>query len=90
MVYYELNFEESLLYSLEAFRHFVSNSRLLPAGKLNYYTLFYKSVKKLISLKNNFGGFRLKSFLGETENSGNFINRKWVINKALLLDNEDT
>ena len=44
MIFYELNYEDSLISSLEAFRHFLSNNKLIPENKFIYYNNLYKSV----------------------------------------------
>ena len=49
---YETKAEESLLSSLENFRHFLNNNNLIPAGPKLQYSNFHKYLNKIVLLKN--------------------------------------
>lgn len=51
MIYFETGEEESLISSLEAYRHFLSNNKLLPANKKELYTNFYRYFSRIFSAK---------------------------------------
>jgi len=81
MIYYELKSEEPMISSMEAFRHFLSNNKLLPDNKKDSYTNFYKFFNKIVN-------FNIKKDKIELENlkmkiSGNItvLNKYWIIEK---------
>ncbi|MBL0108742.1 MAG: hypothetical protein IPP52_16030 [Ignavibacteria bacterium] len=47
---YETKAEESLLSSLENFRHFLNNNNLIPAGPKLQYSNFHKYLNKIVLL----------------------------------------
>ena len=51
MIYFETGEEESLISSLEAYRHFLSNNKLLPENKKELYTNFYRYFSRIFSAK---------------------------------------
>lgn len=81
MIYYETGSEESLLSSLEAYRHFLNNNKLLPENKKEMYSNFHKFLSRLITLKNK----KDKSELGRLKESIHedmkIFNKEWIIRK---------
>lgn len=86
MIYYEKDYEESLESSLEAFRHFLSNNKLIPEKRYQTYEIFLRSVKKLIRFKLSLKkeSFEINKFLSETK-SLYFVNKNWVLDKIKAL-----
>jgi len=82
MVYYERDFQDSLIASLEAFRHFLSNNKLLTDKKINYYNNFTGSVRKLLYLKRKNENYYTLKFISELKSKKNFLNRNWIQKKA--------
>lgn len=76
---------ESLNSALEAFRHFLSNSKLIPKQKINQYDIFLKSLKKLAGLKQKEDEFGIKKFIPELISKNNFHNKSWIIEKSEML-----
>lgn len=82
MIYYEMNYTDNLISALEAFRHFLSNNKLIPESKYIYYSNFYKSVKKLNYFRQRKDEFGIKKFISELKSKSNFVNRNWILSKA--------
>lgn len=81
MIYYEMNSVVPLISSLEAFRQFLSNNKLLPPNKKEAYKNFYKYFIKIVNHNINKDKYELehlKTFL-----SGNVtvFKKYWLIEK---------
>lgn len=82
MIYFEINAVESLFSSLEAFRQYLSNNKLIPDNRKIPYNNFYKMMSKLLLLKNKKNKYGLinlkKNLLAEYRLS----NKIWLIEKT--------
>ena len=81
MIYYETGSEESLLSSLEAYRHFLSNNKLLPENKKEIYTNFHKFFSKLFTLKNKKDKTELERLKRSITDDIKIFNKEWIIRK---------
>ena len=81
MIYYETGAEESLISSLEAYRHFLSNNKLLPENKKELYTNFYKFFNKLFIYRSKQNKFELERLKLSINNDTKIYNKDWVIRK---------
>lgn len=81
MIYYETGSEESLLSSLEAYRHFLSNNKLLPENKKEMYTNFHKFISRLISLKNKKDKTEIERLKHSISGDIKIFNKEWIIRK---------
>lgn len=81
MIYYEMNSLEPLFSSMEAFRHFLLNNKLLPDIKKKLYLNFYKFFKKTInfSLKNDREDLELLK--AEITSCEVVFNKNWIVKK---------
>ena len=79
---YETNGEESLLASLENFRHFLINNKLIPANKKILCNNFHKYLNKIILFKNkkniNETGLLYKNLLKDKD----VVYKDWLLEKA--------
>jgi hypothetical protein len=81
MIYYETGSEESLLSSLEAYRHFLSNNKLLPENKKEMYTNFHKFFSKLFLLKSKKDITELERLKHSITGDIKIFNKEWIIRK---------
>jgi hypothetical protein len=82
MIYYELDSDETLRSSLEAFRHFIKNNKLIPEKRKIPYTGFYRALNKLISIKKRSDVHDMIRFMDELKLWRSISNREWLVNKA--------
>jgi hypothetical protein len=82
MIYYELNSEEALISSMEAFRHFLSNNKLLPDIKKDLYLNFYSSFNKFLNCKKNNDNFGLTILKEKLNGKLPVFNKPWVVSKV--------
>jgi hypothetical protein len=83
-IYYELNIEDTLLASLDSFRHFLSNDKIIPEDrKLNYFN-FLRFLKKLNNAKNgnNINKGDIKMLKDNIENHEHLHSKDWLIAKV--------
>jgi hypothetical protein len=73
-IYYELNHEDSLLSSLDSFRHFLNNDKLIPESRKESYANFLKNVK-------NKDIIEVKILADKVKNTEQVQNRQWVDSK---------
>lgn len=81
MIYYEMNSTEPLLSAAEAFRHFLTNSKLIPAPRLIWYMNFHKSLARLLKYRISSDKFRLSKLKQEILSTDEIVNKDWFINK---------
>jgi len=83
-IYYELNIEDTLLASLDSFRHFLTNDKYIPDDRKLNYLNFIRFLKKLNNLKNgnNVNSADIKLFKVSIENDEHLHSKDWFINKT--------
>lgn len=81
MIYYETGTDESLIAALEAYRHFLSNNKLLPENKKDIYINFYKFFNKLFIFKSKQNKFELERLKLSITKDLKIFNKDWIIRK---------
>lgn len=81
MIYYELNSDDSLDFSMEAFRHFLINNKLLPENKKESYSNFHKFLNKLIQFKNKKDQSELERLKNLMSDDLKILNKVWIEKK---------
>ncbi len=81
MIYYEMKYEEPMISSMEAFRHFLSNNKLLPDIKKDMYTNFYKFFKKIINLSSGEDKIELEQLKNKISGTASVFNKNWILKK---------
>ncbi len=77
---YELNAFESAISFIDAYKHFLRNSKLMKEEMRSNYLFFVNSVSELIRLRNRPDEFAFKKFKSRL-NSSKFTGAKWVLEK---------
>jgi len=81
MIYYETGAEESLLSSLEAFRHFLQNNKILPGVKKKFYLNFYKFFNRIVLIRNRKDKLGLIKTKEELTIEISVSNKDWLLKK---------
>lgn len=87
-IYYELKLDETLFASLDSFRHFLSNDKIIPEDRKLYYLNYHKSLKKLSNTKNGYtvNYEDIRKLRGNIEKDEHIYNRDWLLNKVHELE----
>ena len=72
---------KSLISSLEAFRHFLSNNKLLPENKKVSYSNFYKFFNKVVSYNIKKDKIELENLKMKISGNITVFNKHWIIEK---------
>ncbi len=79
-LFYELDMDESLYSHLDSFRHFLSNDKLLPEDRKEYFYNFIKFIRIISGMQEgNLDGEYLHSQIQKVEN---IYNKEWLLEKA--------
>ncbi|HMS34590.1 MAG TPA: hypothetical protein PKC91_10940 [Ignavibacteria bacterium] len=81
MIYFETGEEESLISSLEAYRHFLTNNKLLPENKKELYTNFYKFFSRIFNTKIKNDKLELRRIKDSIPSDMKIFNKDWLIRK---------
>ena len=81
MIYFETGEEESLISSLEAYRHFLTNNKLLPENKKELYTNFYKFFSRIFNSKIKNDKLELGRIKDSIPSDMKIFNKDWLIRK---------
>lgn len=81
MIYYETGAEEPLRFALEAFRHYISNSKLIPEQRKPANINFYKSLNKILSIKRKNEKFEIEKLKSKIMLLEKVTNKEWLIEK---------
>jgi len=92
MIYFETNSVEPLLSSLEAFRHFLKNNKLLPGNKKKPYLNFYKFFNKLVIIEKKKDKIDLIKVRNDLLKETPVNNKDWLLKKIddILLSFQNT
>lgn len=85
MIYYETNSLEGLISSMEAFRHFLVNNKLLPENKKETYANFHKFLNRVILFKNKKDMNELERIKNIISGDIKILNKEWITRKLNLL-----
>ncbi len=80
-LYYELNLFPSLESSMDTFRHFLKNDKLIPEERKEQFSIFNKNLAKLLKLKRKPETEELELFHDNIA-SGNYYNKDWILDKV--------
>lgn len=81
MIYFETGEEESLISSLQAYRHFLTNNKLLPENKKELYTNFYKFFSRIFNSKIKNDKLELGRIKDSIPSDMKIFNKDWLIRK---------
>ena len=81
MIYYEMDAQESLISSMEAFRQFLSNNKLLPDNKKELYSNFYNTFNKFLNCKKKNDDAGIEILRINLNGALPLSNKPWVVSK---------
>ncbi len=81
MIYYEMNSEDSLDSSMEAFRQFLLNNKLLPDNKKESYSNFHKFFSKVILYRSGKNIIELERLKLLITPEIKILNKEWIVKK---------
>lgn len=81
MIYYEMDAQESLISSMEAFRQFLSNNKLLPDNKKELYSNFYNTFNKFLNCKKKNDDAGIEILRINLNGPLPLSNKPWVVSK---------
>jgi len=82
MIFYEMNSDETLLSSLEAFRHFINGNKIIPGKRKLPYIGFYKTLNKVISIKFKKDKYQIREFKNQLLAENTISNKEWLMEKT--------
>lgn len=85
MSLYELGFIENAISSIDAFKHFLNNSKLIREDIKKKNLNFINYVNGLIKLKLNFDEYELRKLLLKIKNENEIVYKDWIIEKCNAL-----
>ncbi|MEO8665365.1 MAG: hypothetical protein ABI462_07700, partial [Ignavibacteria bacterium] len=83
---YELNSFESVISHIDAFKHFLKNSKLIKEGSRKKYMNFLNSVNDLVKFKINFEEYKFLQFKKKLVNTKELLHKDWIFEKISELD----
>jgi hypothetical protein len=81
-ILYELGYEDTLASSLESFRHFLSNDKLIPEEKKAPLLNFHKYLNKIISLNIKKSRSEMDLIRNSISKDNLLINKEWLLEKV--------
>ncbi len=88
-LYFELNLDSTLESSMDTFRHFLKNDKLVPPDRKEQFSIFNKNLAKLVKLRKKPEQEELELF-HDNILSGNYYNKEWLLSKASQLIEQNT
>ena len=85
-LYYELNAEDSLLSHIDSFRHFLTNDKLIPAERKQYYSSFIKYTKNLNALREKDKKAEVHYLYKRVQEDPAVYNKEWLLEKLAELE----
>ncbi len=82
MIYYETSSLETLISSLEAYRHFLQNNKMLPGVKKKFYLNFHKFMNKLVNIQKKKDKLEIRKVRDELSLETSVNSKEWLIKKA--------
>ena len=80
MTHYEMEHEESLYSSLDSFRHFIKNNKLIPAEQKNIFSTFITFLNKIIKHSSDSGSYDFKKLKNDLIKE-RATNKEWLLRK---------
>ena len=84
-LYYETGAEDSLLASIESFRHFLVNDKLIHPQRKLLYSGFHKYLNKLVLAKNKKDKNEIGMLHKNISKDNNVMAKHWLAEKAFLI-----
>ncbi|MEO8209483.1 MAG: hypothetical protein ABI840_02895 [bacterium] len=78
---FELNSFENAMSLIDAYKHFLNNSRLMKEASKEKTMNFINLVNELLKLKINFDEFKLKKLKNKILQSNKIANKDWILEK---------
>jgi hypothetical protein len=85
-LYYELDMEDSLLSHIDSFRHFLTNDKLIPAERKQYYSNFIKYTKNLNALREKDKKPEVHCLYKRIEEDPAVYCKEWLLEKLSELE----
>ncbi len=82
-ILYETCLEDSLISSIESFRHFLTNNKLIPSLRKSGYSNFHKYLNKIILHVNKKDKNELGLLYKNLSKENNVINKIWLMEKII-------
>jgi hypothetical protein len=79
-IYYELDIQSSLEASIDTFRHFLKNDKIIPDERKEVFSIFNKNLLKLLKLRRKPDIEEIELFR-DNIHSGNYYNKEWLLSK---------
>lgn len=83
-IYYELKIFPSLESSIDTFRHFLKNDKIIPAERKEPFSVFNKNLSKLLKLQRKPDMEELELFHDNIK-AGMYYNKQWFLGKIAQL-----
>ncbi|MBS1493016.1 MAG: hypothetical protein JST55_05885 [Bacteroidetes bacterium] len=80
-LYYELKLDSSLESSMDTFRHFLKNDKIVAPERKEQFSIFNKNLAKLLKLRRKPEMEELELF-HDNISSGNYYNKDWILDKV--------
>lgn len=86
---YELKYFENAITHIDAYKHFLNNSKLMRESMKKGIELFLKLTTELIKLNFSFDEFKYSRLLTQIRNSTPGWHKEWLLNKAYEFSTKD-
>ena len=82
MIYYELGYADELYAMLDTYKHYINNNSSIGETQKTRNVRFINAVAELLKIKLNEKSDNVFEFVKKIENSGYFILKEWILEKA--------
>lgn len=79
---YELKYFDTLDSSIESFRHFISNNKLIPTDRKINFTNFFKYLNKIISVQNKTDSDEISLLRIQLMKESAIAQKSWLVEKV--------
>lgn len=81
LLFYEMDSLDALQSALDAFRHFISNNKLIPENRKPIFLNFYRYTNKLLSCRFNGSKSNIEFLKISLQKESMVVNKEWLIQK---------
>lgn len=81
-IYFELGIYDTLSDSIESFRQFLHNDKLIPEVRKKQFTNFHKFLKQILILKSGKNNFEIDIQEMKLHDEKDVINKSWLLKKV--------